>query len=831
MSNEDEALKTAKLKRRAAKSTLTRLGKALNHLCINKRPANEVSDYLVKVKQAFDNVVEKHELYANLIMNDEAFEAEEHCASNMSPAAIEENPTSVGDEMSNVAESSHAVISEESVNAPTEISPTNEENFPNQITFQSEVKNESENTRSPCGFQMEKPKLPKFSGDVREYAIFRADFKHTIESRYTKRDSITLLRTCLKEKPLELIKGIGSDYDAAWEYLDSIYRDPRYVSDTITQDIVKFKALETGEDARFCDLVHLVRRCFNTLKEVGVPSDMDNSHMLSIIEQKMCPDDRKVWSRDLEREKPATLKALMNWMTIEMKSRMRATAPVRSVLALQELKSLAGPVSKLAAMSVDERIKVAKDNHVCFSCLKKAGRDHRQANCNRRKQCTKYENGVQCTSSHHPLLHKTGATIASVTGLNDSILPVISANICGSNGLYKRGNVLLDSGAQISLIRSETAESLGLKGKDISVNIIKIGGEEESICTKSYKVQVSRIGESKKYTITAVGIPSISEDVKGINTGNASEKLGLPKDKVKRGKGQVDLLVGIDHAYMHTGQTKQVEHVVARESPLGWVLFVSSTGQSNIATTTVLHVRYPEAVDLSEFWATEAMGVTVKPCTCEAEKLSQSEREEKQVIEQSAKKVGKQWMIPYPWKKNPQDLPDNRIQALKRLESTERRLLKIPTQAAAYNNKMTEMENMGFSRKLSEKEVKEHKEPVHYISHPAVLRPDSTSTPVRIVFNSSATFRGHKLNDYWQKGPDLLNSLFGVILRFRENKVALTADISKMYHRVLIPVEDQQVHRFLWRNLEIDRPPDTFVMNVLTFGDKPAPAMAQVALR
>ena len=70
-----------------------------------------------------------------------------------------------------------------------------------------------------------------------------------------------------------------------------------------------------------------------------------------------------------------------------------------------------------------------------------------------------------------------------------------------------------------------------------------------------------------------------------------------------------------------------------------------------------------------------------------------------------------------------------------------------------------------------------------------------------------------------------------MILRFRENKVALTADISKMYNRVLIPLEDQHVHRFLWRNLEIDRPPDTYVMKVFTFGDKPAPAMAQVAFR
>ena len=84
------------------------------------------------------------------------------------------------------------------------------------------------------------------------------------------RDAITLLRTCLKDKPQELIKGIGSDYDGAWEYLDLIYGDPRFVSDTITQDIVWFKALSDGEDARFCDLVHLVRWCYNMLKEVGI---------------------------------------------------------------------------------------------------------------------------------------------------------------------------------------------------------------------------------------------------------------------------------------------------------------------------------------------------------------------------------------------------------------------------------------------------------------------------------------------------------------------------------------------------------------------------------
>ena len=52
--------------------------------------------------------------------------------------------------------------------------------------------------------------------------------------------------------------------------------------------------------------------------------------------------------------------------------------------------------------------------------------------------------------------------------------------------------------------------------------------------------------------------------------------------------------------------------------------------------------------------------------------------------------------------------------------------------------------------------------------------------------------------------------------------------ISKMYHRILIPVQDQHVHRFLWRNLEADREPDVYVKTVSTFGDKPAPAMAKL---
>jgi hypothetical protein len=118
---------------------------------------------------------------------------------------------------------------------------------------------------------------------------------------------------------------------AAWEYLDSVYGDPRFVADMITQDISRFKPIKESEDSRFCDLVHLVRLSFNTLKGVGRENDMDNNHMLALIEQKMFSDDRKVWARHLESTKSeATLENMIAWMTSEMKSRMRATAPLRN---------------------------------------------------------------------------------------------------------------------------------------------------------------------------------------------------------------------------------------------------------------------------------------------------------------------------------------------------------------------------------------------------------------------------------------------------------------------------------------------------------------------
>ena len=75
----------------------------------------------------------------------------------------------------------------------------------------------------------------------------------------------------------------------------------------------------------------------------------------------------------------------------------------------------------------------------------------------------------------------------------------------------------------------------------------------------------------------------------------------------------------------------------------------------------------------------------------------------------------------------------------------ERRLSKCPQLAIAYQEEMEKMVNNGYARILGRKELPEYKGPIHYICHHEMLKPDSDSTPCRIVFNDRKIFMGTSL--------------------------------------------------------------------------------------
>ena len=70
-------------------------------------------------------------------------------------------------------------------------------------------------------------------------------------------------------------------------------------------------------------------------------------------------------------------------------------------------------------------------------------------------------------------------------------------------------------------------------------------------------------------------------------------------------------------------------------------------------------------------------------------------------------------MMNHPWKRDPSSLPHNYAQVLRKFESAKQRLLKQPEHARSCDMQVKEMENVKFSRKLTEKEKSEWKVPVH----------------------------------------------------------------------------------------------------------------------
>lgn len=104
----------------------------------------------------------------------------------------------------------------------------------------------------------------------------------------------------------------------------------------------------------------------------------------------------------------------------------------------------------------------------------------------------------------------------------------------------------------------------------------------------------------------------------------------------------------------------------------------------------------------------------------------------------------------------------------------------------------------------------------------AVQNPNKT----RLDWDAAAKYNDRSLNDFLLKGPDLNETLWNTLYRFREYNVAFCADVSEMFHRIQVAQEDRRFQRFLWR----EDPNDEIIayqMEVQTFGAVCSPTIAQ----
>ncbi|XP_048247011.1 uncharacterized protein LOC124151440 [Haliotis rufescens] len=512
-------------------------------------------------------------------------------------------------------------------------------------------------------------------------------------------------------------------------------------------------------------------------------------------------------------------------------------------------------------LSGDERWNFAKQHKLCFRCL---GQFHLGSQCKFIKQC-----GIDgCKRTHNRLLHDTTVNRSqlrnktSKPSTDEDLIPEASGN--ASSESYSQSvtkerahttvpvpetsltalrtvpvvlrygkrsmcvNALLDDASSRSYINDDVAAELGLQGTQQHVSVSVLNGKTDTFVTKPVEFGVESLDGKVNIQMSALTINRVTGDLKVIDWQKHRNKWnhlrGIRFPTIAR-HPVVDLLIGIDYLQLHQSYQDvcgRPGEPIARRTPLGWTCIGNvghDDGQpSYCALTYYTHSPNSELSDLvKSFWDVEEVKNTsqiIKPC----DKRALCKAEESLVYHHGRYQVG------IPWKEEAPSLSNNYDMAYRRLVSTEKKLSKDPTVAQDYDSTLSQYLEKGYINKVT---VEHKSTDVWYLPHFPVMRPDKSTTKVRIVFDALAKYGNASLNDAIDPGPKLQTELFDVLLRFRKSPVAIICDIAEMFLQVEMDPRDRPFHRFLWRSMSPDVPPDVYEFNRLVFGNTASPFLAQ----
>ncbi|XP_027897195.1 uncharacterized protein LOC114159423 [Xiphophorus couchianus] len=199
------------------------------------------------------------------------------------------------------------------------------------------------------------------------------------------------------------------------------------------------------------------------------------------------------------------------------------------------------------------------------------------------------------------------------------------------------------------------------------------------------------------------------------------------------------------------------------------------------------------------------------------------------IMKQGVKKdASNSWVAPLPFRQPRQHLPDNRQQTIRRFHSLKHNLERKPEMSQHFFSFMEKIFENGHAEVAPLLNLNQERWylPIFGVYHPK--KPGN----IRVVFDSSAQHQGVSLNDVLLKGPDLNNLLLGVLMRFRKEAIAITADIKQMFHSFLVREEDRNFLRFFWfKDNDPTQEVIEYRMTVHVFGNSPSPAVAIYCLR
>ncbi|GBP58818.1 hypothetical protein EVAR_84013_1 [Eumeta japonica] len=295
------------------------------------------------------------------------------------------------------------------------------------------------------------------------------------------------------------------------------------------------------------------------------------------------------------------------------------------------------------------------------------------------------------------------------------------------------------------------------------------------------------------------------------------------EDELSYEKARPTILIGQDNWHLIVSREvvqKNRDQPAASYTKLGWVLHGRENGIARPVHVINYIAREPSAEDeigklIKENFSIECLGIEAKKPSNDLE-----QRALKVLDDTSRRLPDGRFEIGLIWKTDNEIMPDNKRYAEKRLCNLEKKFKK---NKIFYNEYKLQIANL-LEKRYAEPAPEAPASPrTWYLPHFAVVHPQKGK--IRLVFDAAARTAGRSLNDALLPGPDLLQSLFGILLRFREGRVAVVADIREMFLQVKIREEDRDSLRFLWRENENEEPKE-FRMNSLIFGASSSPCSA-----
>ena len=536
------------------------------------------------------------------------------------------------------------------------------------------------------------------------------------------------------------------------------------------------------------------------------------------------------------------------------------------------------------AKTFDEKTDWISNNGLCFRCF---SRDHQAHTCQRQVKCN-----ICGDSRHSTLLHKekpqttaranemvdtrcTAVCGANSGGMSCSKILLVDVFLKDRPDLVQRVYAIIDEQSNSSLISSELADELGVLGPQekyylstcTSEKEVKYGRRVANVTLRSSSGAASDLP-------TLVECDSIPQDKREIPTPEMARRfphLQEIADEIPPydSNANIHLLIGRDAPELlkvREFRNGPKGAPWAQHLTLGWTI----TGQMclDLAGGPVhALVRRTNLRPVGEIASlephpnqSETERLELVPCpnrfklreslteqeehlkenifhTCREDNETSLSCEDRKFLDMMEigihKNQSDHWEMPLPFRQTEVKMPNNRTQAVNRLNGLLRMLKKRPQMGKDYLEFMEKILSKGHASPVPQEDATSKNQigKVWYLPHFGVYHPKKP-TQIRVVFDSSAEFEGVSLNKELLSGPDMMNSLLGVLIRFRTENTAVMCDIEQMFHSFYVNPSHRDFLRFLWfEDNVIGKPIVEYRMNVHLFGNGPSPAVATFGLR